>query len=197
METETIDWDEIKKDFLGGKFRSVNALASHYKVSRPGIMKKSKKEEWGDFVPLSKNMPVSTIDKSVTNPYIDILGPIALRKIEQLKQELGNHYSNVDEPMIVCYAKTYERWLALEIKMMDQEEVLESEKTGSKYINPLYNVIQMTIKTLTLLSSQLGVSMPSRHKMNIKIGEHEGQLVITFASQVSGEVEMMSETIDV
>lgn len=187
MATKTIDWENIRIDWSGGKFVSENALASHYGVSRQGISKKAKKEEWGDFMPLSKKAPVTTVTGSVTNPHDQILGGIALRKIDELKQELGDNYSHVDEPLIVCYAKTYERYIDLEMQMLSQDVVSVSKKTGSEYLNPLFNAIQMTQKTLVTIGNQLGLSIYSRKKMGIKLGEEsdKGGSLFDFADDIN------------
>ncbi|MFY9141579.1 P27 family phage terminase small subunit [Sulfuricurvum sp.] len=186
MATRTIDWDNIKIDWLGRKFASVSALASHYGLSRQAISKKAKKEEWGDFVPLSKKAPVATTPDSVTDPHDKILGPIAMRKIEELKKELGENYSHVDEPLIVCYAKAYERYIDLEVQMSTQNVVSTSTK-GGKYLNPLFNAIQMTQKTLVTIGGQLGLSIYSRKKMGIKLGEEteKGGGLFDFADDIN------------
>lgn len=186
MATRTIDWDNIKIDWLSAKFASENALASHYGVSRQGISKKAKKEEWGDFVPLSKKAPVTTTPNSVTNPHDKILGAIAMRKIEELKKELGENYSHVDEPLIVCYAKAYERYIDLEVQMSTQDVVSTSTK-GGKYLNPLFNAIQMTQKTLVTIGGQLGLSIYSRKKMGLKLGEEtdKGGGLFDFADDIN------------
>lgn len=186
MATRTIDWENIKIDWLGGKFASENALALHYGVSRQGISKKAKKEEWGDFVPLSKKAPVTTTTDGVTNPHDKILGSIAMRKIEELKKELGENYSHVDEPLIVCYAKAYERYIDLEVQMSLQEVVSTSTK-GGKYLNPLFNAIQMTQKTLVTIGGQLGLSIYSRKKMGLKLGEEgdKGGGLFDFADDIN------------
>lgn len=186
MATKTIDWENIRIDWSGGKFASENALASHYGVSRQGISKKAKKEEWGDFVPLSKKSQVTTTSDGVTNPHDKILGAIAMRKIEELKKELGENYSHVDEPLIVCYAKAYERYIDLEVQMSLQEVVSTSTK-GGKYLNPLFNAIQMTQKTLVTIGGQLGLSIYSRKKMGIKLGEEsdKGGSLFDFADDIN------------
>lgn len=189
MATRTIDWDNIKIDWIGAKFASENALASHYGVSRQGISKKAKKEEWGDFVPLSKKSPVTTNPDDVTNPHDKILGKIAIRKIEELKKELGENYSHVDEPLIVCYAKAYERYIDLEMQMSLQEVVSTSAK-GGKYLNPLFNAIQMTQKTLVTIGGQLGLSIYSRKKMGLKLGEEDDKVggLFDFANDINNLV---------
>lgn len=186
MATKTIDWENIRIDWSGGKFASENALASHYGVSRQGISKKAKKEKWGDFVPLSKKAPVTTTADGVTNPHDKILGSIAMRKIEELKKELGENYSHVDEPLIVCYAKAYERYIDLEVQMSTQDVVSSSSK-GGKYLNPLFNAIQMTQKTLVTIGGQLGLSIYSRKKMGLKLGEEtdKGGGLFDFADDIN------------
>lgn len=187
MATRTIDWENIKIDWLGAKFTSENALALHYGVSRQGISKKAKKEKWGDFVPLSKKAPVTTTADGVTNPHDKILGSIAMRKIEELKKELGENYSHVDEPLIVCYAKAYERYIDLEMQMSSQNVVSTSVKTGAEYLNPLFNAIQMTQKTLVTIGGQLGLSIYSRKKMGLKLGEDtdKGGGLFDFADDIN------------
>lgn len=186
MATRTIDWENIEIDWLGAKFASENALALHYGVSRQGISKKAKKEKWGDFVPLSKKAPVTTTTDGVTNPHDKILGSIAMRKIEELKKELGENYSHVDEPLIVCYAKAYERYIDLEVQMSLQEVVSTSTK-GGKYLNPLFNAIQMTQKTLVTIGGQLGLSIYSRKRMGMKLGEEtdKGGGLFDFADDIN------------
>lgn len=186
MATRIIDWENIKIDWIGAKFASENALASHYGVSRQGISKKAKKEKWGDFVPLSKKAPVTTTSDGVTNPHDKILGAIAMRKIEELKKELGENYSHVDEPLIVCYAKAYERYIDLEVQMSTQDVVSSSSK-GGKYLNPLFNAIQMTQKTLVTIGGQLGLSIYSRKKMGLKLGEEtdKGGGLFDFADDIN------------
>lgn len=186
MGTRIIDWENIRIDWSGGKFASENALASHYAVSRQGISKKSKKEEWGDFVPLSKTHQVTTGSSSVTNPHDQILGSIAMRKIEELKKELGENYSHVDEPLIVCYAKAYERYIDLEVQM-SSEDVVSTSTKGGKYLNPLFNAIQMTQKTLVTIGGQLGLSIYSRKKMGLKLGEEidKGGGLFDFANDIN------------
>lgn len=171
MVTVTIDWELIEKDWKGGKFTSLNALATHHGVSRQGIQKKAKKEEWGDFVKAEEALVVTT----VTTDEKSFLGPIALRKIEEIIKELGSHYSQVDEPMIVCFAKTYERLVDLEKKMDGQPEVIMNKKKGTGYINPMFIAIQMTQKTLVTIGGQLGLSIYSRKRIGMNLGEHRGQ----------------------
>lgn len=194
MATKIIDWENIRIDWSSGKFASENALASHYGVSRQGISKKAKKEEWGDFVPLSKKAPVTTTSGSVTNPHDQILGGIALRKIEELKKELGENYSHVDEPLIVCYAKAYERYIDLEVQMSTQDVVSTSTK-GGKYLNPLFNAIQMTQKTLVTIGGQLGLSIYSRKKMGLKLGEETDKIGGLF--DFANDINKLVGTVDV
>lgn len=193
MGTRIIDWDNIKIDWTSAKFASENALALHYGVSRQGISKKSKKDGWGDFMPLSKKPLVTTPTDSATNPHDKILGSIAMRKIEELKKELGENYSHVDEPLIVCYAKAYERYIDLEV-LMSTENVVSTSTKGGKYLNPLFNAIQMTQKTLVTIGSQLGLSIYSRKRMGMKLGEEndKGGGLFDFADDINKLVGMVN-----
>lgn len=172
---------------MAGKFESMNALAHHHSISRNGLVKKSKKDVWPEFMALVKTSSVTIVTSGGTNPHEQILGGIALRKIDELKKELGENYSHIDEPLIVCYAKTYERYIDLEIQMSTQEVVSISRKTGSEYLNPLFNAIQMTQKTLVTIGNQLGLSIYSRKRMGIKLGEdsEKGGSLFDFANDIN------------
>lgn len=144
-------------------------------------------------MPLSKKPLVTTPTDSATNPHDKILGSIAMRKIEELKKELGENYSHVDEPLIVCYAKAYERYIDLEV-LMSTENVVSTSTKGGKYLNPLFNAIQMTQKTLVTIGSQLGLSIYSRKRMGMKLGEEndKGGGLFDFADDINKLVGMVN-----
>ena len=150
-------------------------MAGSYGCSTTAINKKAKKEGWPFYEPSSEVLE-KVSKKPPAKPHEKILGPIAMRKINELKNELGEHYSSVDEPLIVSYAKSYERYLELENEMAKEDSVIAySSKTGSAYIHPLFNAIQMTQKTLVTLANQLGLSIASRKKLGISFGEKDGE----------------------
>ena len=159
-------WESIKSEYQGSS-ASVRSLATKYSISRNKINEKRKEEKWTKYVPgasrAKKQTALTTQDKMM-------LGPIAIRKIEEVKEELGEHYSPVDEPLIVVFAKNYERYIELEYKLADEGVVLESEKTGGKYQNPTFTALQAVQKTLLTYANQLGLSMTSRKLLGIKLG---------------------------
>lgn len=182
-------WESIKNDYQGSSV-SVRALADKYSINRNKINKKRKEENWVKYVPsvgrAKSRTALSASDKAM-------LGPIAIRKIEEVIEELGNNYSPVDEPLIIVFAKNYERYLELEQTLADEGVVLTSEKTGGKYQNPTFTALQAVQKTLLTFANQLGLSMTSRKLLGIKLGSDKKseQSIFDFVSDVNSlEVEI-------
>ncbi len=148
-------------------------MAERYGCSATAINKKAKKDGWPDYAPSSEVLEKFN-KKLPAKPHEKILGKIAMRKVTELITELKNNYSSVDEPLIVSYAKSYERYLELEILMTKEDTVLYSPKTGSAYINPLFNAIQMVQKNLVTLANQLGLSIASRKRLGLTLDDHDG-----------------------
>jgi len=159
-----IDWEDIKLK-VEGSSTSIRAIAREHDISDTTIRKKIKKEEWVRYVPTVQGR------KKEVQSHKNILGQIALRKLYELKEELGENYNPVDEPLIVMYAKNYERYIELEIEMADEGVVAMSAKTGATYINPVFNALQMVIKNLAVLGDKLGLSIESRKKLNLQLGK--------------------------
>lgn len=180
-------WESIKAEYQGSSM-SVRSLAAKYSINRNKINKKRKDDNWTKYVPGSscakKQTALTTKDKMM-------LGPISTRKIEEVKKELGDHYSPVDEPLIVVFAKNYERYIELEYALADEGVVLESEKTGGKYQNPTFTALQAVQKTLLTYANQLGLSMTSRKLLGIKLGESNKKSEMSLFDIVS-DVNSMS-----
>ena len=174
MSRKPVDWDNLKIDYDAGKFPTKAAMAKHYGCSTTAINKKAEKERWPEYEPCSEVS--GKVPKVPAKPHEKILGPIAMRKIDELKNELGEHYSSVDEPLIVAYAKSYERYIELEKRMTNDDVISISPKTGSEYLNPLFNAIQMVQKNIVTLANQLGLSLASRKKLGIRFGDEEKSL---------------------
>ncbi|NOX15972.1 MAG: P27 family phage terminase small subunit [Epsilonproteobacteria bacterium] len=164
-----IDWDAIK-DRVGGSSASIRSIAKEFGVSHTSINKKIKSGEFKRYVPAVR-VSTNSMEKKA---HVKILGKIALRKIDEIKEELGEHYSPVDEPLIVVYAKAYERYLELETELSREDVISRSPKTLATYLNPKFNALQMTQKTLLTYANQLGLSMISRKNLNIKLGKKRG-----------------------
>jgi len=160
-----INWDLVKSE-VEGSSASVRSIARKYGTSHTIINKKIKSGEFNRYVP---NVSVSK-NNLEKKQHIAILGKTALRKIEEVKTELGKHYSSIDEPLIVAYAKTYERYLELEIQVKNEGITIQSPKTGASYLNPTYNALKAEQKTLLTFANQLGLSIVSRKTLGIKMG---------------------------
>lgn len=176
-----VDWDSIKLE-VEGTDKSVRAIALEYGISHTLVNKKIKTENWKRYVP---TMSVSNYDAE--NPHIAVLGKTAIRKIDEVKRELGKNYSSVDEPLIVMYAKSYERYIELEKKVQQEGYISVSYKTGSTYINPTFNALQMVQKTLVTIANQLGLSMLSRKQLGLKLGNQPSmeQSIFDFANDIN------------
>lgn len=159
-----INWENIKVE-VEGSSKSIRAIAKEYGTSHTTINKKIEKEKWKRYVPA---VSVSTSGVEKLKPHNIVLGPVALRKIEELKKELGKNYSNVDEPLIVIYSKSYERWIELEL-MISNSNYLVISKKGFESLNQLLYLKQMTEKTIITIANQLGLSMMSRKHLGLKL----------------------------
>lgn len=145
---------------------SARKLSDKYDIPRNKLNKIIKSDEW-----LKYGSSRSGAKNSVTPtaPHAEILGPTAQRKIKEVQEELGDHYSPVDEPLIVVFAKTYERYIELEITLITEGVVLTGAK-GGNYLNPTFTALQAVQKTLLTYANQLGLSMTSRKLLGIKLG---------------------------
>jgi len=182
------DWEAIRKE-VEGSSASIRSIAKRYEVSHTSINKKIKNGEFKRYIPAIK---VSKKDMENIKPHEPILGQIALRKIEEVKRELGKDYSNVDEPLIVMYAKSYERYIELEQKLVLEGYLAYSPKTGASYINPTYNILQMTMKTMVTIANQLGLSMISRKNLGLKLGKKEDEpSLFDFVDQINNNMDII------
>jgi len=182
-----ISWDDIKVR-VEGSSASIRSIAKEFGVSHTSINKKIKSGEFKRYVPATKSSTNSMEKKE----HVEILGKTALRKIEEIKKELGKHYSQVDEPLIVVYAKAYERYLELEKELSSENVVSRSPKTLATYLNPKFNALQMTQKTLLTYANQLGLSMISRKNLNLKLGSKQREnepSIFDFVADINQQIE--------
>ncbi len=163
---------------------SYRKIAKRYGTNHTQIGKFVKKYGWNVSHRVAK---ISTVKPAHTS----ILGKIALRKIDEIKEELGSNYSPVDEPLIVMYAHNYEELLKITAEVKNEGYVLLSPKTGGRYLNPLFTAALAIQKNLVTIANQLGLSIASRKKLNMKLGrkEDEGQSIFDFAKEFSMEDE--------
>ena len=169
--------ESIKKEVENTK-RSYRAIAKEFGTNHTQIGILVQMHNWNVEHRISKNSNISTNE---TKPHTAILGKTALRKIEEIKKELGKQYSPVDEPLIVMYAKSYERYIELENKLgLGVDKIIAiSTKTGSEYMSPHFTATLAIQKNLVTIANQLGLSIASRKKLGLNFKkEDEGQTSI-------------------
>ncbi len=158
-------YDEIK-DLVENTKQSYRAIADQYGTNHTQIIKIAKNDKWNISHRISKNSNIDTVPTD--SPHKKILGKIALRKIKEIKDELGHLYSPVDEPLIMICAKSYEEYINLAEKVAYEGYTCESPKTGATYLNPTFNAYQAVGKTLIAVSDKLGLSIAARKRLGIK-----------------------------
>ena len=185
--------EAIKKE-VENTNRSYRAIAKEFGTNHTQIGILVKMNNWNVEHRISKNSNISTIE---TKPHIAILGKTALRKIEEIKKELGKQYSPVDEPLIVMYAKSYERYIELEQKLgLGVDKIIAiSTKTGSEYMSPHFTATLAIQKNLVTIANQLGLSIASRKKLGLNFKkEDEGQTsIFDFAKEFSSDDEDLDD----
>ena len=156
-----IDWSEIKEQYENTDL-PVREIARQHDISHGAIQRRAKKESW-------KRIDLDAVisDKALIGKD-GVLGPVAIRKINELKQELGENYSSLDEPMIAAFALNYEKWIATQKIIMEEGSVSFSSK-GSLYISPYENLAKMYENTFMKAAGQLGLSIASRKRVGISI----------------------------
>lgn len=180
-----IDMDALEKQ-VSGTSRSLRSIAKDFGISHTQLNKIVKKEGWTRYIPA---VSVSNSNVEEKSPHVEILGRTALRKIEEIKHELGENYSNLDEPLIVMYAKSYEHYISLESKLLVEGYTVISPKTGGRYLNPTFSALQSVQKTLVTIANQLGLSMISRKTLGLRLGEKpKEQSLFDYVEQISNEM---------
>lgn len=185
--------ESIKKEVENTK-RSYRAIAEEFGTNHTQIRNLIKIHGWNVEHRISKN---STISTNENKPHNAILGKTALRKIEEIKRELGKQYSPVDEPLIVMYAKSYERYIDLEQKLgLGVDKIIAvSSKTGAEYMSPHFTATLAIQKNLVTIANQLGLSIASRKKLGLNFKkEDEGQTsIFDFAKEFSSNDEDLDD----
>lgn len=164
-----IKWDDMQWEYENTVCK-LGYLAEKYNTYKMNISRRSKAYEWVKFDPVKVTLEKK--EKMVVNPN-GILDTVAIRKIREIVEELGDNYSPVDEPLVVMYAKSYQRYLKLEAVVDAEGETLVSPKTGGEYMNPSFSALQAVISNMSKLGDKLGLSISSRKRLNISLGKEE------------------------
>ncbi len=170
-EYEEIDWESMRWDFENSKC-NLEFLSKKYGTYKMQISREWKKREWVKYDPVRNALEKYNSKKAVINPG-GILDTVAVRKIQEIVDELGDNYSPVDEPLVVMYAKNYQRYLKLEMVVDEEGEICISPKTGGTYMNPNFSALQAVISNMSKLGDKLGLSISSRNRMNMSLDKKE------------------------
>lgn len=183
----SVNWAQVQKEYENTT-RSLRDLAADFNTSHTQIGKKAKELGWQLRSKVSKKAAGNGNDK---DDYKDIIGKVAMRKMHELIKELGNQYSSVDEPLIVMYARNYEQWIELEKEIAKHGVTAKSPK-GGLYLHPTFNASLALQKTLVTIANQLGLSIASRKRLGMVIGEEkkEGNL-FDFLDAFSGDDDQL------
>lgn len=177
---------EAIKDLVENTKRSYRSIAQEFGTNHTQIGNLVKIHNWNVE---HRNSKISNISTTATKPHNAILGKTALRKIEEIKKELGKQYSPVDEPLIVMYAKSYERYIELEEKLgLGVDRIIAiSSKTGAEYMSPHFTATLAIQKNLVTIANQLGLSIASRKKLGLNFKkDDDGQTsIFDFAAELS------------
>ncbi len=145
--------------------QSWRSIAKEHGTNHVSLKKFAENNGWDISHRVSKNISKSG---EVSQPHKKILGKTAIRKMTEIKEELGDKYSPVDEPLIIMVARSFEEYIELGRAVIVEGYVLESPKTGGKYLNPTFNAYQAVQKNLITVANQLGLSIASRKKLGLK-----------------------------
>ncbi|SFV53948.1 hypothetical protein MNB_SM-6-1110 [hydrothermal vent metagenome] len=155
---KTINWQHIQSEYEE-TFKSVRQIAKENNITHSAIQKRIKSEKW-------KKLDTDLLsDKQLLND-VSFMDKTAIRKIKEIKTELKDNYSPLDEALIVAYAVNYSRWIKMQEDIEREGYQLESSK-GGKYLSPAFNASKSAEKTLLSIANQLGLSISSRKRLDI------------------------------
>ncbi len=166
-----IDWESMQWDYENSKV-GMKKLGEAYGTYPMQISREAKKRKWIKYDPVKAALDKYESKPAVVNPN-GMLDTVAVRKIQEIVKELGDNYSPVDEPLVVMYAKNYQRYLRLEVIVDAEGEVSISPKTGATYMNPNFSALQAVISNMSKLGDKLGLSIASRSRIGISLGAEE------------------------
>lgn len=165
---EDIDWDSMQWDYENKKI-GMKKLGEKYGTYPMQISREAKKREWVKYDPIKIALDNHEKKPAVVNPN-GMLDTVAVRKIQEIVKELGDNYSPVDEPLVVMYAKNYQRYLNLETVVDAEGVTCMSPKTGATYMNPNFSALQAVISNMAKLGDKLGLSIASRKRIGLSLG---------------------------
>jgi P27 family predicted phage terminase small subunit len=176
MMAKSIDWKHIKSEYEE-TFKSVRQIAKENNISHSSIQKRIKAESW-------QKLDKDLIKDDYLLNEVSFIDKITIRKIKEIKTELQDNYSPLDEALIVAYAVNYSRWIKMQEDIEKEGYQLTSDK-GGKYLSPAFNASKSAEKTLLSIANQLGLSIASRQRLNITKGQKTGLSIFNIANSIN------------
>ena len=152
-------WEAVRHDYeaVGLTYK---ALHEEYGISISSLKRRSKDHNWERL---------NNVIKSVDVISSGMLTSTVLRKVKEIREELGENYSAMDEPLILMFASNFQMWLNIEAEIMRTGYTSVSSK-GTEYLSPSFLARSQVEKKLITISNQLGISLASRKKMGLESG---------------------------
>ena len=146
------DWKEIEKDYNKGL--TYDDISQRYGVSKSQISKQAKARGWESRKETLENVSVHLNDN------------VALELYKQIKYELGEQLTIVDDPLLSVLSNQYSRYVRLEKIVQDEGEVITSPK-GGQYLSPNYTALLSSIKQLSTIAKDFGLTLKARKSSHI------------------------------
>ena len=186
-----IDFVSIRNEYENTKV-SYRKLSEKYGVNKSKICRISRKEKWVKYDPKKKlvaspkSEPTTKENNDFNSRYREKQEKyknIPYEKINKIKTELGGHYTEVDEPLIVMYGDLYQKYLILTELISEEGDLVVSDK-GVSYTNPRFNNYLAIIERLSKLGDKLGLSISSRKRMGLVLGETKQLTIFDFLKDI-------------
>jgi len=161
--SKVINWQAIKKAYEKGNNSNVS-IGKIYGVTEAAIRKRAKKELW-------KKVDLKTSSSTTTKEKFLFIDDFASQQFENIKSKLGEQITIVDEPLLIALCNQYSRYSRLEERVDLEGETIISTK-GIPYLNPTFNALQSSIKTLATLSKEFGMTIASRKRAGVKLEDN-------------------------
>jgi len=160
-----IDWEFIRSEYEETP-KSERLIAEENGTTHGTIQARRRKDKKNGDEWIKKNHVAVVKDKALINSRKPILNKTGLRKIEEIKLELGDNYSVLDEPLVIAFALNYQKWVDVQYELLDNDSIATSSK-GTEYISPRENLAKMYESAFIKIAGQLGLSLASRKRMKL------------------------------
>ena len=151
------DWEAIKRDYEAGKLTFAQ-MSERYHIDMGYLHRQAKKKGWN-----RKTVKKSRAPRLIDNAFIS---KIARDKYREITEKMGDALTELDDIALIPLCNQYARMLDLELTVMTEGVTILSSK-GVPYNNPNYNALLSTVKVVSALSKELGLTVTSRKRAGI------------------------------